>query len=479
MRKTNDTTQLAKTCRKKNQQKTSCNNSYTITNPYNNEEIASYEYDTWKNVENKLDILKSGRGTQKRLSSAERAMILRTLSGLLEKHSEQLATLITTETGKTISDSRVEISRAIKTTIASSEEAKQISGETLSSDAYNPGPNRLGIVVWRPLGTILCITPFNFPINITMHKIGPAFAAGNTILFKPGPQNTASAQLLTQLCYQAGMSQAVLQMVIPNISDMARLIKHDHVDAVNFTGGTAAADAIAKAAGYKKMLLELGGNDPLILMPDGNIEAAVTAAINQRFATAGQRCTAAKRLFIHDSVYDCFRDALVETSRKLIVGDPALDNTFIGPVINSKAADTIITQIEEAVSKGATVALGNRRNGNIVYPTILENIPDDCCIMREEAFGPIMPLRRFSDLDEIIPIINNTPYGLQAGVFTNDHAVMMRLFDELDVGTLATNDGPGFRAEHFPFGGVKQSGIGREGVKYAIREMSFQKTLVL
>lgn len=453
--------------------------TYHVTNPYNDELLGEYNYATWDEMLEVLATLKEGRQTQRGITAFERADILRRLAELLQENAETLAHLITAETGKTISDSRVELVRAINTTVASSEEARQISGEALDSDAYAPARDRIGVVCWRPLGTILCITPFNFPINIAMHKIGPAFAAGNSILFKPGPQNRASAELLTELCYQAGIPKDVLQLSVPDVADMGRLIAHADVDAVNFTGGTAAADAIAAAAGYKKLLLELGGNDPLILMPDGDIDAAVSAAINQRFATAGQRCTAAKRLFIHDAVYDQFRDALVNASRALKVGDPTLDDTFVGPLINSLAADHVKARIDEAVACGATLALGGEREGNIIYPTILENVSDDCGVMSDETFGPVMPLRRFSELDEIIAVINNTPFGLQAGVFTNDFRVMRRLFEELDVGTLATNDGPGFRAEHFPFGGVKQSGIGREGVKYAIREMSFQKTLVL
>lgn len=455
------------------------NNTYKVNNPFTNELLGEYSYADQSTIEAALETLQEGEKTQKKLTAHERSDILRKLATILEENSEKMAQLITSETGKTISDSRVELVRAINTTIASSEEARQISGEALDSDAYAPTRGKIGVVCWRPLGTVLCITPFNFPINIAMHKIGPAFAAGNAIMFKPGPQNTASAQLLTELCHQAGIPQNTLQLCIPDVSEMSALISHPDIDAVNFTGGTAAADAIANAAGYKKLLLELGGNDPLIVMPDGDIKAAVAAAINQRFATAGQRCTAAKRLYIHDHIYQAFVDELVTASAKLKIGDPREEDTFVGPVIHKAAADEIQTRIEDAVRKGATVALGNIREGNIIYPTILENAPDDCELMIEETFGPVMPLRRFNDLEEIIPLINNSQFGLQAGVFTQNLQTIRYLFEELEVGTLASNDGPGFRAEHFPFGGVKASGVGREGVKYAVREMSYQKTLVI
>ncbi|MDN3610770.1 sulfoacetaldehyde dehydrogenase SafD [Vibrio ostreicida] len=453
--------------------------AYQVKNPYTQECIGQYQFNTKEEIETSLSLLKKGRKTQSELRAFQRADILRKLAGLLETHAESLARMITEETGKTIADSRVELTRAINTAIASSEEARQIQGEVLDSDAYAPARRRTGIVRFVPIGTVLCITPFNFPINIAMHKIGPAFAAGNRIVLKPAPINRASAEKLVVLCYEAGIPQDVLQLVVPDIEEMAGLVSHPDIDAINFTGGHPAAEAIAAHAGYKKMLFELGGSDPLIVMPDGDLDAAVNAAIHQRFATAGQRCTAAKRLFVHQDVYSQFRDLLVKASSELVVGDPALDDTFVGPLVNEMSANHIHSVIEQSIKMGASVALGGHREGNIIFPTILENLPDDCPVMTEEVFGPVIPLRAFESLDEIIPVINSSDYGLQAGVFTHDLKVIDRLFDELDVGTLATNDGPGFRAEHFPFGGVKKSGIGREGIKYAIREMSVTKTLVL
>ncbi len=453
--------------------------TYSLTNPYNNDALGEYEYTSWETIEEQLTLLESGQKIQRKTAAFERANTLMSLAALLKENAEKMAELITIETGKTISDSRVEMVRAVNATIASAEEARQISGESLDSDAYAPAGGKIGVVCWRPLGTIFCVTPFNFPINIAMHKIGPAYAAGNAILFKPSPQNTASSLFLVELCYQAGIPKEVLQFCMPALSDLDRLNGHSKVNAINFTGGTAAANAIAAAAGYKKLLLELGGNDPLIIMDDADLNAAATSAINHRFATAGQRCTAAKRLFIHRAVYDAFRDILVEKSAKLKVGNPMESDTFVGPVIHQAAANEIRSRIESAIEEGATVALGNKYEGAFVYPTILENVQADSEVMIEETFGPVMPLYKFDDVEEIIPIINNTAYGLQAGIFSQNLSVIRHLFEELDVGTLAANDGPGFRTEHFPFGGVKESGVGREGIKYAIREMSYTKTLVI
>ncbi|MCW8126511.1 sulfoacetaldehyde dehydrogenase SafD [Microbulbifer halophilus] len=452
---------------------------YQIINPYNNKLIEEYDFTGRKQVDAVLEKLVAGREVQAATPAFERSNILMRLAQLLLERKEELACLITEETGKTISDSRVEIDRAYNTALGSAMEARSISGEALDSDAFPPQREKIGVVLWKPLGTVLCITPFNFPINIAVHKVGPAFAAGNTILYKPGPQNKRSAELLVELCHAASMAESVLQMLIPDIDATGHAVAHPEVHAINFTGGTAAANAIAVRAGYKKLLFELGGNDPLIVMEDGDLDAAVNAAINQRFATAGQRCTAAKRLFVHRQVFSAFSEKLVAATEKLKVGDPAQDDTFVGPLIHSAAADQVQQRIDAAVTGGARVLFGHRREGNIIWPTILDNIADDAELVCEETFGPVMPLRAFDSVDELVALVNNSSFGLQAGVFTQQLSLAKQLFNRLDVGLLAINDGPGFRAEHFPFGGVKESGVGREGVRYAIREMSFQKTLVI
>lgn len=452
---------------------------FSVVNPYNNEVIGTYAYTTQTQLSESLERLKQGRQIQKKLPAFERSDILRKLADLLTANKDKMAALITEEMGKTIADSHVEVSRAINTAIASSEEARQITGECIDSDAYPPGRGKTGMVRWKPLGTILCITPFNFPINIALHKIGPAFAAGNTIAFKPSPQNIRSSEFLYELCLEAGITNDVIQLVMPDVSDMEYVITHPVISAINFTGGNVAADAIAKVSGYKKLLLEIGGNDPLIVMEDGNIEGAVNAAINQRFATAGQRCTAVKRVFLHEKVHDDFVARLLEKTRDLVCGDPQNEDTFIGPLVNDRAASDVKSMIDKTIEQGGELVFGGERDGNIIHPTILLNVHNSADIMREEVFGPVVPIQKFTNLEDIIPTINNSVYGLQAGVFTDSLTTANYLFDELDVGALAVNDGPGFRAEHFPFGGVKESGVGREGVKYAIREMSYQKTLVI
>ena len=452
--------------------------TYEIINPFTMSPIAEVTYTTRDEAFKALALLEKGRDIQKKMAPFQRAEILAKLAELMKRDKEKIATQITQEMGKTISDSMVEMDRAITTITLSSQEAIRINGEVLNSDAFAPRRDKRGMVEHFPLGIVFAITPFNFPINLSVHKIGPAFAAGNCILFKPGPQNYLSGKMLTALCHEAGMPRETFQMVNPDIPVMSELTAHSSINCISFTGGVVAAKAIAKNAGLKKLLFELGGNDPLIVMPDGDVAAAVKTAINQRFGTAGQRCTASKKLFIHESLYEPFKTLLLEETKKLVVGDPMKKETFVGPVVNSKAADEIMRRLDQAVQMGAKILHGHKREGNIIHPTVVENLETQCDLVREETFGPVIPLMKFKNLEEVIEQLKTSAFGLQAGVFTNDLRTIKRLYEELEVGALAVNDGPGFRAEHFPFGGMKESGMGREGVVYAIREMSAVKTLI-
>ena len=452
--------------------------TYELINPFSMEVIKELTYSTKDEAFAALALLEKGRAIQKKFAPFERAQILSNLADLMKRDREKMATQITQEMGKTISDSLVEMDRAITTITLSAQESIRINGEVLNSDAFAPRREKRGMVEHFPLGIVFAITPFNFPINLSVHKIGPAFAAGNCILFKPGPQNYLSGKMLTDLCHEAGMPKEIFQMVNPDVPVMSELTKHPSINCISFTGGVVAAKAISQNAGLKKLLFELGGNDPLIVMPDGDISLAVKTAINQRFATAGQRCTASKKLFIHTSIYDSFKEQILEETKKLVIGNPMDPKTFVGPVVNAKAADEIMRRLDQAVQMGAKILTGHKREGNIIHPTVIENLVSHCDLIKEETFGPVIPLLKFNTIEDVIEELKNSAFGLQAGVFTNDLRTIKRLYEELEVGALAVNDGPGFRAEHFPFGGMKESGMGREGVAYAIREMSALKTLI-
>ncbi len=452
---------------------------YKVINPFDNSTIFEYEYTTQNQVDDSTSLLKEGLEQMSEMTTALKAEVLYRLADLLRSNKKELAQLITNEMGKVITESLVEIDRSITTVICAADTIKTMTEEVLDSDAYGSKRDKMGIVKRFPMGIILAVTPFNFPINLSVHKIAPAFAAGNTVLFKPGPQNYLSAKRLVELCYEAGMAKSYLQLICPDIPVLSKLISSKNIQCISFTGGTQTAKKIAENCGIKKLIFELGGNDPLIIMPDADLDKASDTAINNRFGSSGQRCTASKRVFVHKDVYTKFKTLLVAKAEKLNIGNPQDSNTFVGPLVNSTAADIVEGRINDSISKGAKLLLGNKRVGNIIYPTILENVSDDHELVSDETFGPVIPLMSFEVLSELIERVNSTEFGLQSGVFTNDLKTIKHLYAKLDVGALIVNDGPGFRAEHFPFGGVKNSGLGREGIKYAIDQMSVLKTLVL
>ena len=453
--------------------------SFKVLNPYDKSLVGEYEFDSYAKIQTIIDGLVADKKVVQNIPSFKRSEILERLAKLIKDNTEELATLITKEMGKTIRDARGEIERSANTALCAALEARNIRGEVLNSDDYAPARSKLGVVTKIPLGTILAITPFNFPINLAVHKIAPAFATGNVTLFKPGPQNYFSGKRLVELCYEAGVPKEALKLIMPDVPELTKLIESDALQCISFTGGTKTANAIAKNAGRKKLLLELGGNDPLIVMPDADIEQAVETAVIHRFGVAGQRCTASKRLFIHEKVYTEFKERLMQKVSALKIGNPLEEETFIGPVVNEDSAKNIEKRIQAAISEGAKLLIGGKREGAIIFPTVLENINLKSELVADETFGPVIPLIPFSDVDSLIQMINSTSFGLQAGVFTYDMRVIQTLFSELEVGSLIVNDGPGFRADHFPFGGVKDSGMGREGVKYAMDEMMTLKTLVI
>lgn len=451
---------------------------FIISNPFDNSVLGKFDYSSEEQIKSDLDMLFNAKEKTRKIPAFKKAQILEKLSELVTNNIEKIAKLITQEVGKPIQESRVEAIRAASVALCASHEARRIEGEILNCDAYSDMQGKQCHVTWAPLGVVLAITPFNFPFNLAMHKLAPAFAAGNTIFFKPGPQNYLSSKLLVELCYEAGVPEESLVLNFPEIKHMGNIISDKRVNCINFTGGLLAAKNIAHHAGFKKMIMELGGNDPLIIMDDADIELSADIAINQRFGTAGQKCNASKKVFVHQKVYESFKKVLVEKTKKITIGNPMEESIKLGPLINTKAADEVEYRIKDAISKGAQVIIGAERENNIISPTILENITMDMDIVREETFGPVIPLFKFYDLESVIKDVNDSPYSLQSGVMTNNLEVIKKLQDKLEVGSVNVNAGPGFRADHMPFGGVKESGIGKEGLRYAIREMSYQKSLI-
>jgi acyl-CoA reductase-like NAD-dependent aldehyde dehydrogenase len=453
--------------------------NYKAINPYTNEVNIEYTFHTREEVDQALDILRRGKVIGRKMRAYERSQILHNLKRKLRDNRDKLAKLISKEIGKNLKESYVEVERAIQVTMYSAEEARRVKGDTYKTDVFENTNDKTAVTFRWPLGIVLGITPFNFPINLAIHKIAPAFATGNCMLLKPSLQNYESGKLLVELCHEAGFPKEMIQFIMPDIPEMSYLTAHDDINCISFTGGVPTAKAIAKNSGFKKLIFELGGNDPLIVMDDGDFKAAAQVAVNQRFGTAGQRCTSPKRHFIHSAVYDEYKIELLKLTQNLNVGDPMDPETDVGPVVNAHSADIIEGRINKAIEEGATLLAGGKREGNIIYPTILENVNLKSEIICDETFGPVIPLVKFDNIDEAIEIINSTEFGLQAGLFTDNLKTIKKVFNELEVGTVAVNDGPGFRADHLPFGGVKNSGIGREGVIESIKEFTYIKMLAM
>ena len=449
----------------------------TVITPYRQIEAYQYEYTNINKALEKIQLLVHDKNNN--IDTYEIINLLDKLTKEIKIHESQLCDLITTEIGKTANDSKVEIQRA-ETTIKAIRDARcSMSGDLLESQSYLQGDERMGLVKHAPLGIVLAITPFNFPVNLALHKIIPALAMGNRVLFKPHPQCFRSSELLTNLFYKAGFRKSDIQMICPTNDDMAEIVSHKDIACVSFTGGIHGAKIVSSHAVLKKQLFELGGNDALVVYPGSDYSKAAESVISQRFGCAGQRCTASKRVFVHEECYEVFKEILVEKTKLLVVGDPENTSTFVGPVVSKQSAINIENKIQTAVDQGAIITLGGKRENAIIYPTILENVTSEMEIIKEETFGPVVPLFKFNSTDKLIEQINNSSFGLQCGVFTNDISLCKKLYKSLEIGSLIINEGPGYRADHFPFGGTKSSGIGREGGMYALLEFSQTKTLII
>lgn len=449
-------------------------------NPYTGKLLANIAFTELSAIQSSITTLKTvGKTAQANLAPYQRADILRRVADVLKNNKEELAKLITVETGKVILESRGEVDRACNTFISCSEEARKVGGGMIqSADTFGPTKDKHIYIFSNPLGLVFCVAPFNFPINLLAHKIGPGFAAGNTLLVKPHPQTYATTKKVVELCIEAGFPKETIALAMPTNENVLKIAEDDMVDCVNLTGSVAAGKIIGRAAGYKKLLFELGGNDAMILMKDGNVDMAVSQAL-ERFGFAGQKCIAPKRIYIHSSKYTEFRDKIVAKTKLLNVGDPMKVETQCGPVISSASADCVWERLQSAIAAGAKVLTGNIREGNVIHPTVIEMVPDEHILVAEETFGPVLPIRSFETTEELLKLVNSSPYGLQAGVFTDSLDTAKKLFKEVDVGLLGVNAGPLFRTETMPFGGVKKSGIGREGVAFAIQEMQHFKSLIM
>lgn len=427
------------------------------------------------------EALTRGSAEQKPLTRFQQADILRNARSLLEERREDFANLIRLESGLCLRETRYEVGRSLDVLEFAAMEALRDDGQVFSCDLTAQGKNRKIFTLREPLRLAAAITPFNHPLNQVAHKVAPAIACGTPIILKPSEKTPLTAIRFAELLYEAGLPGPMLSVLLGDLDEVVTpLIQDARVELVSFTGSVAIGKHIASIAGYKRLCLELGGNSPLIVLEDADLELAVTLAAEGCFRNSGQRCTAVKRLLIQESILDAFTHAFVERAKNYVCGDPADPATLVGTVIDTAAAAKLAEVLHDAVSSGAEVLLGDPHRGALFPPTVIAHVPRNARMVMEESFGPLAPILCIRDLDDAITVANGTAYGLSTGIVTNrmDHAI--QAIKQIRTGTVNVNEVPGYRIESSPFGGVKDSGLGiKEGVIEAMKFMTNSKTFSL
>jgi acyl-CoA reductase-like NAD-dependent aldehyde dehydrogenase len=450
---------------------------HEIRSPYDGAPVAVVHRAGPDEVERAIAAAVEAFETTRRLPSWQREQVLERISAGIADRREELARTIALEAGKPIKTARVEVDRAAFTFRVAAEEAKRIYGEVVPLDWLPGNEGREALIRRVPLGPVAGITPFNFPLNLVAHKVAPALAAGNPILLRPASQTPVSSLRLARILLEAGWPQDAIA-VLPCTTETARpLVEDDRIKLLTFTGSPPVGWSLKSRAGRKRVTLELGGNAAVIVNDDADVDYAAERVAWGGFAYAGQTCISVQRVYVHEQVYDAFARELVRRVEALEVGDPLDEAVDVGPVIDGANAERIEDWLEEAKGAGATVLTGGERDGTLWQPTVVEGAPEDARVACEEVFAPFVGLYRFADVREAIDAAGRGEFGLQAGIFTNDMRVVADAFDRVDVGGLMVNDVSTFRIDHMPYGGVKSSGFGREGLRYAIEEMTELKLL--
>jgi glyceraldehyde-3-phosphate dehydrogenase (NADP+) len=449
-----------------------------VLDPQDDSLIATVPAANAEDVLHAIEEAKEGAKIAADMPTHERIAVLNRAADWIHEHKEKYATTIAREASKTIKEARKEVGRCIETIRISAEEARRINGETISFDQMPGSENRIGYYYRFPIGIIAAITPFNDPLNLVAHKVGPAIAAGNAIIVKPATATPLSALLLAEAFEKAGLPAKVLSVITGYPSDMGdSLITHPAIRMISFTGGLSTGKAIMQKAGLKRMGMELGSNSPVIVLQDANMSEAVESTVSGAFWAAGQNCLGVQRIYVQEEVYQDFIRRFIDRTQQYCVGNKLSEETDMGPMISEKEAKRVESWVHEAVEKGARLLCGGKREGAFYYPTVLDNVPADCKLATEEVFGPVVGIYSVSDLDMAICQSNNVDVGLQAGIFTRNLEKALEAIRKLDVGGVMVNDSSDYRIDAMPFGGIKGSGLGREGIKFAIQEMTEPKVV--
>ncbi|WP_298830163.1 aldehyde dehydrogenase family protein [uncultured Planococcus sp.] len=453
--------------------------SYELKSPYNRDKVAQVSFSTKEDVFEAIESAKLAQEKMKALTALERSTILEKVAHLLEEQFEECALILTKENAKPLKSARGEILRTIETYKFAAEEAKKLTGETIPMDAAKGGKGRFGFTRREPVGVIGAITPFNFPFNLVAHKLGPAFAAGNTLILKPASQTPLSALKTAEIFEQAGLPAGALNVVIGKGGDIGDiLVTHPDIKLITFTGSLEVGLDIKAKSGLKKSTLELGSNSAVVIDDVEDIQSVANRCVEGAFTFAGQVCISLQRIFVKKELYEEFSQAMLQSVEKWKIGDPANESTDMSALIQEKEAIRAEEWIEEAKNAGAEILCGGKREGSVIDPTIIAKVPAHVSLNCKEAFAPIVLINTYEKFEEALRYVNDSQYGLQAGVYTTSIEKSFQAIEQIEAGGVIINDIPSFRVDQMPYGGVKNSGTGREGIKYATEEMTELKLVV-
>ncbi len=451
-----------------------------VRNPYDGSLVDTVPQAGPAEVEAALAAAVEGAAIMRKLPGYDRFQILRRAADLLLARQQELGKLISLEVGKTLAEGVFEVTRAAETLELSAEEAKRLGGEVLPLDGAPGGAGKLGFTIRVPCGVVVAITPFNFPLNLVCHKVGPALAAGNAIVVKPASDTPLSALKLVEVLLEAGLPPLAIACLTGSGGALGTLLCSDQrVRKITFTGSVEVGQKICAVAGIKRVTMELGSNSPLIVLGDADLNKVADAVIATGYGNAGQVCISTQRVIALDSVYPDLLEALKPRVEGIAAGDPLSPSTKMGPMIRERDAARVGQWIDEAVQQGARLVSGGSRQGTLHQPTLLADVQPTMRVARDELFGPAVGVSRARDIDQAIALANHSRYGLSAGIFTQDIDAAIRFAREVDAGNLHINWGPAWRADLIPYGGLRDSGFGKEGPKYAIEEMTEKKTVII
>ncbi|AIC29992.1 aldehyde dehydrogenase protein (plasmid) [Rhizobium etli bv. mimosae str. IE4771] len=451
----------------------------SVFSPYDGSVLGTIEATDANEFGELLARARRGAELSGKLPRHQRASILEGAAQIITNRREAFAETIVREAGKTIVQARKEVLRCVNTLKLSAEEAKRNAGEIVPFDAYVGSEQRQGWFMREPLGIITAITPYNDPLNLVAHKLGPAIAGGNAVLLKPSNLTPFSSINLVDALVEAGLPPEIITVVHGSRDIVTALVSAREVRMVSFTGGFATGEAISRKAGLKKLAMELGGNAPVIVMNDCDFDKAVEGCVSGAFWAAGQNCIGAQRVLVQAELYERFRDAFVAATRKLTAGDPLKEDTDVGPMISKEVAQRAETAVNDAIAAGAKLLCGHKREGSLYHPTVLEGTPVTCRLWHEEVFAPIVMLAPFATLDEAIELANEPEYSLHAGIFTSNLSVALDAASRIEAGGVMINDSSDYRFDAMPFGGSKYGSMGREGVHFAYEEMTQPKVVCI